>query len=68
MNDMVRIFNRIGWIYGFSGGEKGKECIVRDINGEIIRDSKRVKNNPNVRFKDLQFIRHNNNWQYVILM
>ena len=67
MNDMVRIFNRIGWIYGFSGGEKGKECIVRDINGEIIRDSKRVKNNPNVKFKDLQFIRHNNNWQYVIL-
>ena len=67
MNDMVRIFNRIGWIYGFSGGEKGKECVVRDINGEIIRDNKRVKNNPNVKFQDLQFIRHNNNWQYQIL-
>lgn len=67
MNDMVRIFNRIGWIYGFSGGDKGKECIVRDINGEIIRDSKRAKNNPNVLCSKLTFICHNNNWQYEIL-
>lgn len=67
MNDMVSFQNIIGWIYGFSGGESGKECVLRDINGEIIRDSKRSKNNPNVKFSDLKFICHNNNWQYQIV-
>ena len=67
MNDMVLFDNKIGWIYGFSGGEKGKECVIRDINGENIRDSRRVKYNPNVKFSDLKFICHNNNWQYQII-
>lgn len=67
MNDMVSFNDNVGWIYGFSGGDMGKECIVRDINGEIIRDSRRVKCNPNVKFSDLKFICHNNNWQYQIL-
>lgn len=66
MNDMVSFQNKIGWIYGFSGGESGKECILRDINGEIIRDNRRVKNNPNVKFSDLRLMHHNNNWQYCI--
>lgn len=67
MNDMVYFQNKVGWIYGFSGGEVGKECVLRDINGEIIRDSKRSKNNPNVKFSSLKFICHNNNWQYQIV-
>ena len=67
MNDMVIFDNKIGWIYGFSGGEKGKECVIRDINGENIRDTKRVKYNPNVKFSDLKFICHNNNWQYQMI-
>lgn len=67
MNDMVIFDNKVGWIYGFSGGVNGKECVIRDINGENIRDSKRVKYNPNVSFSKLTFICHNNNWQYVIL-
>lgn len=67
MNDMVSFQNKVGWIYGFSGGEVGKECVLRDINGVIIRDSKRSKNNSNVKFSDLKFICHNNNWQYAIL-
>lgn len=67
MNDMVLFDDKVGWIYGFSGGEKGKECVIRDINGENIRDSRRVKYNPNVSFSKLMFICHNNNWQYVIL-
>ena len=67
MNDMVSFQNMVGWIYGFSGGEFGKECVLRDINGEIIRDSKRTKNNPNVKFSDLNLICHNNNWQYSIM-
>lgn len=67
MNDMVSFQNKVGWIYGFSGGGVGKECVLRDINGEIIRDSKRSKNNPNVKFSDLKLICHNNNWQYQIV-
>lgn len=66
MNDMVNFFGDVGWIYGFSGGKEGKECVIRNINGEIIRDKRRVKYNPNVSFTDLQFICHNNNWQYII--
>ena len=31
MNDMVSFQNKVGWIYGFSGGESGKECVLRDI-------------------------------------
>ena len=68
MNDMVLFDNKIGWIYGFSGGEKGKECVIRDINGENIRDSRRVKYNPNVSFYKLTFICHNNNWQYQVFV
>lgn len=67
MNDMVSFQNKVGWIYGFSGGESGKECVLRDINGEIVRDSNRSKSNPNVKFIDLKLICHNNNWQYYIL-
>lgn len=66
MNDMVIFDNKVGWIYGFSGGENGKECVIRDINGENIRDSRRVKYNPNVSFSKLTFICHNNNWQYQV--
>lgn len=67
MNDMVVFDNRIGWIYGFSGGENGRECVIRDINEENIKDARRVKYNPNVKFSDLKFLCHNNNWQYQIL-
>ena len=65
---MVIFDNKIGWIYGFSGGENGKECVIRDINGENIRDSRRVKYNPNVSFSKLTFICHNNNWQYQVFV
>ena len=66
MNDMVKFRNNIGWIYGFSGGSKGNECVIRDISGNIVRDCLRSKNNPCVKFSDLKLICHNNNWQMVI--
>ena len=66
MNDMVKFRNNIGWIYGFSGGSKGSECVIRDISGNIIRDCLRSKNNPCVKFSDLKLISHNNNWQMII--
>lgn len=66
MNDMIKFRNSIGWIYGFSGGSKGNECVIRNVAGNIIRDNLRSKNNPCVKFSDLKLICHNNNWQMVI--
>lgn len=67
MNDMVECEGNIGWVYGFSGGENGKNCIVRDINGDIVKTSNMSERNVNVAMKDLKFICHNNNWQYSII-
>lgn len=67
MNDMVECEGNIGWVYGFSGGENGKNCIVRDINNDFIKTSNMSKRNVNVAMKDLKFICHNNNWQYSII-
>ena len=64
MNDMCKLENKIGWVYGFSGGESGRDCVIRDIFGEIIKSSKRKC--INVAIKDLEIKCHNNNWQYLI--
>ena len=66
MNDMVLCEGQVGWIYGFSGGDVGKECIVRDINGEIIHNTGRKSSVPSVKMSSLQLLCHNNNWQYKI--
>lgn len=68
MNDMAICEGKVGWIYGFSGGDKGKDGILRDINGEIIRISNRNEKSTSVPFKSLNIRCHNNNWQYQVLM
>lgn len=67
MNDMAICEGKIGWIYGFSGGNISNNCIFRDINGEIIRTSNLSPKTPSIRLSSLQFLCHNNNWQYQIL-
>ena len=67
MNDMALCEGKVGWIYGFGGGEKGKQCVLRDINGEIIRTSNLNPKTPNVCLSNLKFLCHNNNWQYNII-
>lgn len=67
MNDMAVCEDKIGWIYGFSGGNNGKHCVLRDINGEIIRTSNLSPKTPSIRLSSLQLLCHNNNWQYLIL-
>ena len=60
LNDTVRLFNKVGWISGFCNGG----CYVRDIKGNyIITPSKSYKQ---VGFKNLEFMYHNNNWQYEV--
>jgi len=66
LNDKVRYNNINCWIYGFSGGNKGRELVLRNINGLIIKMPER-KNSVTVNNKKVQFICHNNNWQYTII-
>lgn len=67
MNDMVNCEGKVGWIYGFSGGSAGRECIVRDIKGEIIHVIGRKVNVSSVNMSSLKLMSHNNNWQYQLL-
>ena len=67
MNDMVSCEKQIGWIYGFSGGDKGKDCIIRDIEGKIIHNSFRKSNSTSVAMSTLKLLCHNNVWQYRII-
>lgn len=67
MNDMAACEGRIGWIYGFSGADRSKDCVLRDINGDIIANASRKSGSPSVRLSSLRLLCHNNNWQYQVL-
>lgn len=64
IGDKVKYKNKIGWIYGFSGGEKyGKECLVRNINEELIRSDDR-KSSLSISMNNLNVLQHGNGWLY----
>lgn len=67
LNDMAVCEGKVGWVYGFSGGKKGKDCILRNINNKIIQISDRNKKSISVPFAKIKIICHNNNWQYQLL-
>ena len=67
MNDMAICEGKVGWIYGFSGGDKGNNCVFRTIDGEIIRTSDINPKTPSIRLTSLKLLCHNNNWQYKIV-
>lgn len=59
LNDKVRVFGKVGFISGFTNGG----CYVKDIeNNYITIPDKTYKQ---VSFKHLEFICHNNNWQFI---
>ena len=59
LNDKVKLFNKVGFISGFTSGG----CYVKDIeNSYITIPDKTYKQ---VSFKHLEFISHNNNWQFI---
>ena len=60
LNDKVSVFGKIGWISGFSVGS----CYIKDIKDSYILIP--GKNYKQVGFKNLRFISHNNNWQYIL--
>lgn len=59
LNDKVELFGEVGFISGFTSGG----CYVKDIeNSYITIPDKTYKQ---VSFKHLEFINHNNNWQFI---
>ena len=58
LNDKVKVFNKIGWISGFTSGG----CYVKDIDNNYI--TMPDKSYKQVGFKSLELICHNNNWQF----
>lgn len=59
LNDKVKVFGKVGFISGFCNGG----CYVKDINDNYITiPDKKYKQ---VSCKHLEFISHNNNWQFI---
>ena len=59
LNDKVGLFGEVGFISGFTSGG----CYVKDIeNSYITIPDKAYKQ---VSFKHLEFINHNNSWQFI---
>ena len=63
LNDKVKYNGVCGWVYGFSSGKYSKDCIVRDIEGNIIKMTTR-KNSLTIHMPETEFICHNNGWMY----
>jgi hypothetical protein len=59
LNDKVKVFNKVGWISGFTSGG----CYIKDIDNNYITIPE--KSYKQVAFKNLKLINHNNNWQFI---
>lgn len=59
LNDKVRAFGKVGFISGFTSGG----CYIKDIEGNYITIPD--KTYKQVSLKHLEFICHNNNWQFI---
>ena len=59
LNDKVRLFDKVGFISGFTSGG----CYVKDIFGNYLTIA--GKSYKQVGFKLLEFLGHNNNWQFI---
>lgn len=62
LNDKVKVFGKIGFISGFTKGG----AYVKDIENSYI--TMPGKNYKQVGFKNLEFLHHNHNWQFISLL
>lgn len=65
MNDLVRSGDLVGWVYGFACGEKNGSCVLRGVDGGIVRELGCPKSTA-ISIKKLDLICHNNGWQYFL--
>ena len=61
LGDRVLYKNVKGWVYGFSGGNRSRECVIRNIDGAIIKSICR-KNSLSINYKDIKVLNHCNGW------
>lgn len=61
LNDKVKVFDKVGYISGFTSGG----VYIKDIEGTYITVPN--KTYKQVSFKNIKFINHNNNWQYELI-
>ena len=59
LNDKIKIFGQIGWISGFCNGG----VYVKNVEDNYITIPE--KNYKQVGYKNLEFVNHNNNWQFI---
>ena len=59
LNDKVKVFGKVGFITGFTNGG----AYIQDIEGNYITIPN--KSYKQVSFKHIEFINHNNNWQFI---
>ncbi len=59
LNDMVRVFGKVGFITGFTGSA----AYIKDIYDAYI--TLPDKGYKQVSLRELQLVRHNNNWQFI---
>ena len=60
LNDCVKYNDKLGWICGFTGSS----ARIRDINEEYVQIKDKDKNYVQTPLTQLQFVNHNNGWQY----
>jgi hypothetical protein len=63
MNDMIKYNNQTGWVYGFCGGERSHDALIRNAEGNLIKMTER-KNSLSIYMKKAKIICHNNGWQF----
>lgn len=66
LNDKVIFNSRTGWVAGFCGGERGGQVILRDIDGNYLRNGNN-DGSIQINIKKIEILSHNNGWQYIIL-
>jgi hypothetical protein len=60
LNDQVEVYGKVGFITGFTGASG---AYIKTIEDEYIQ--KPNKTYKQINLKELVFVRHNNNWQFV---
>ena len=60
LNDQVEVYGKVGFITGFTGANG---AYIKTIEDEYIQ--KPNKTYKQINLKELVFVRHNNNWQFV---
>lgn len=64
LSEKVKFNGEVGWVYGFACGENGRYCVVRNIDGEIIRDPEH-QSATYISMAKLEHMSYNNGWTYM---